>query len=172
MSESPLSEPSKSRLVQALLASLRAGLEKLEQSQRTVQAGAIHEETRQEDPKDTRAIEAQYLARGLADRVETLQGAVAALASMDLPQFGASDPVAIGAVVTLQEETDAGELRETSYFLVPAAGGEAVEVDGLRVLALTPQSPLGEELMGRTEGEDVEADLPGGRLEARLLRVR
>ena len=38
-------------------------------SQKTVQSGAIHEETRQEDPKDTRAIEATYLARGLAERV-------------------------------------------------------------------------------------------------------
>ena len=57
-------------------------------SQSAAQAGATHDETRQEDPKDTRAIEATYLARGLAERVERMRESVAVFARLEVADFG------------------------------------------------------------------------------------
>ena len=64
-----MKRPDKNELIEALRARVTAELRTLRESQRAAQEGATHEETRQEDPKDTRAIEAQYVSRGLAERV-------------------------------------------------------------------------------------------------------
>src|SRR5690606_13474742 len=69
----------KRAVLRALHARLAERLAGLTSSQKTAQAGATHAEANQEHAKDTRAIEQQYLARGLAERVETLREAVAAL---------------------------------------------------------------------------------------------
>ncbi|MCP3978396.1 MAG: hypothetical protein GY716_03555 [bacterium] len=156
---------------QTLVAELRARVElemqSLRESQRAAQDGAIHEEARQEDPKDTRAIEAQYIARGLAERVETLQGTLAALAQFRLDGFGPDDPVGLSALVALHDGDD-----ERVYFLVPVGGGEALEANRTTVRTLTPASPLGRAITGKCVGDDVELELPGRRLDATIEWVR
>lgn len=119
-------------------------------------AGATHPEARQEHPKDTRAIEAGYLARGLAGRVETLQEEQLALQRMEVRDFGADHPVALGALVEVER---AGGGRAV-YFLLPVAGGETVEVDGREVRVVTPASPIGEAMVGAVRGDDLEVRGP------------
>jgi hypothetical protein len=59
-------EIDKARGLEVLRRRITETLDGLVDSQNAAQAGSIHEETRAEDPKDTRATEASYLARGLA----------------------------------------------------------------------------------------------------------
>lgn len=157
----------KEEIVAALRARLEGQLEALLASQKSVQAGAIHEENRQEHPKDTRAIEAQYLARGLAERVETLRDAVTTMANLRLSVFGEDAAAAVSALVAVEFDDE-----ESLYFLVPVGGGEKLEVAGELVQTLTPSSPLGQALAGRREDESVVVDLPGGRREALIVSVR
>ena len=49
-----MSRPDKARLLARLQERIAAELQTLRESQRAAQDGATHEETRQEDPKDTR----------------------------------------------------------------------------------------------------------------------
>jgi len=146
-----------------VLAALRARLEStlagLVEAQRSAQTGAIHPEARQENPKDTRAIEAGYLARGLAERVEVLRDGVTALAALRPRAFAARDPLAVGALAGLED----GDGTASVVLLAPAGGGERIEIGGVVVLVLTPGSPLGAALAGRRLGDDVEVALPGGR---------
>jgi len=158
----------KRRVLEALQARVEEALAKLTASQKTVQAGAIHEETRQEDPKDTRAIEAGYLARGLAERVETLKDTVSALGLLRLRDFGPEDPAALTAIVALAP-IDGPDDAETVYFLVPAGGGERLLVDDTTVHSITPSSPVGCEIVGRQVDDDVELELPGGLRKATLV---
>ncbi len=154
-----------------LLAELRAcvqrDLDTLIASQESAQSGAIHEENRQEHPKDTRAIEAQYLARGLAERAEALRDAVTMLAALRLSEFGEDDPVAVGALVALDFDGD-----ESLYFLMPTAGGERLAIGDSTIQTLTPASPLGRAIAGRKVGDTIEVELPAGRREAELLWSR
>jgi transcription elongation GreA/GreB family factor len=149
----------KRALLERLRALLAERLEGLSAAQKATQAGAVHAETKQEHPKDTRAIEASYLARGLADRVETLRDGVAALARLELRELSAEDDVRLGALVGLRDEDG----TETVCFLVPAGGGERLEADGVSVLVVTPRAPLGASLLGCGVGEQIEVELPGGR---------
>jgi Transcription elongation factor, GreA/GreB, C-term len=134
-------------------------LDTLTASQLSAQSGATHEETRSEHPKDTRAIEAQYLARGLADRVETLRTAVISLATLRLARFGPDDEIALTALVGVQDEAGLAAV----YFLAPAGGGEHVEVDGCSVQVVTPISPVGRALVEKQVGDEAVVELPGGR---------
>ena len=160
----------KRRVLQALHARVEETLATLTASQKTIQSGAIHEETRQEDAKDTRAIEAGYLARGLAERVETLKETIAALRALRLRSFGPDDPVALTAIVALAP-LDVSDAEETLYFLVPSAGGERLLIDDTTLHSITPSSPVGRELVGRLVDDDVELELPGGLRKAIILRV-
>jgi transcription elongation GreA/GreB family factor len=154
----------KKEVLTLLRAKLDADLRSFTASQGAAQAGATHEETRQEDPKDTRAIEATYLARGLAERVEMIRDAVAVFSRLVPVDFDPEDPIAVTALVGLEHKS--GE--ESVYFLVPSAGGETLVLDGTTIRTLTPGSPLGGVLIGKKVDDEVELNLPGKRLAARI----
>ena len=159
--------PDKTALLDALRERINGELRALRDSQRAAQDGATHEETRQEDPKDTRAIEAQYVARGLAERVEELQDTLAELARMRLDSFEEDDAIALSALVGTDDGGD-----ERIYFLVPIAGGETLSLDGTEIRTLTPASPLGRALSGRHVDDEIVLELPGRRLTATVAWVR
>jgi hypothetical protein len=158
----------KQLVLEALQARLCANLASLVASQRATQSGATHEETRQEHPKDTRAIEATYLARGLAERVETLQKGVTLLESLALRSFGPNDPIGLTALVGFENE----EAEPQVSFLVPCAGGEVLEVEGMSIQCLSPGSPLGRALVERQVDDEIEIALPGGRHTLTITWVR
>jgi len=152
----------KTRIIAALRARLRENLNSLTAAQGAAQSGATHEQTRQEDPKDTRAIEAAYLARGLAERVETMRSEIAVVGTMQGRSFSSQDSIAMGALVGLKS----GDEEEAVYFLTPCGGGEKITVDGIVIQVLTTTSPLGAAVIEKRVGDEIELVLPTRRLEA------
>ena len=69
--------------------------------------------------------------------------------------FAPGAPIAIGA---LGELSDRGG-RGPRYFIGPGGGGLEVSHEGHSVLVLTPQSPLGRQLLGKRVGETIH--VPG-----------
>lgn len=109
-------------------------------------AGAIDDEARPENTKDTRGLEQSYLARGYAQRVAELEAAVAAIAVMTI---AAQSRVAIGAIViTLAVDDD----RERAFLIAGHGGG--VELGDITVV--TPTSPLGRALLGKCIDDECE----------------
>ena len=158
----------KRAILNLLRARLETELRNFTRSQDAAQSGATHAESRQEDPKDTRAIEATYLARGLTEQVELMRDAVTIFSRLEVADFGPDDPIGITALVALEEERDG----ESIYFIVPCAPGERLALDGTTIRTLTPGSPLGQALMGRQTDDEVELDLPGRRLVATITWTR
>ncbi|HEY6724523.1 MAG TPA: GreA/GreB family elongation factor [Polyangiaceae bacterium] len=147
----------KARVLAALRHELEAQLELAQAAQHHAQAGATHEESKPENDKDTRAVEASYLARGQARRVVDLEEAVVKVNALVPRAFSAELPVALGAVVKL--EHDAGSLW---YLLAPAGGGLSISTGSLVLTVVTPQSPVGKALLGRRVGDDVDIRTPQG----------
>jgi transcription elongation GreA/GreB family factor len=150
--------PEKADVLAALVERVRTDRAEALRSQHAAQHGATHVETRAEDPKDTRATEASSLARGLAERAESLSKAVAVLEAFHPPAFGGDDAIALGALVALEDDAGEADL----FFLVPAGGGENLDVDGRRVRTLSPRTPLGARLLGLAVGDEVSAPSPRG----------
>ena len=141
----------KRRVLDAVLAAVRADLEAVTASQQQTQAGATHEDARPENDKDTRALESTYLARGLAQRVADLRAAASALATLALRAFDDDTPIALTAMVAL--EAASGDCEH--YFLAPSAGGVRVVVDGAAVAVITPNAPLARALAGKRTDDEV-----------------
>ncbi len=148
----------KAEVLAVLRARVEADLEAVTASQQDAQAGATHEEAKSEHDKDTRATEASYLARGLAERVVQLGAEASALANLVVRSFGDDDPIALSALVTVEDDDGA----ERVYFITPAGGGLKVTVGGVDVSAVTSQSPLGRGLVGKQVDDDVELATPDG----------
>ncbi len=150
--------PDKIRVRAALLAHLEERVEVMKASAETTREGATHEESRAENDKDTRGLEASYLARGQAKRVVELQDDRSAIRLLPTRAFGPSDPIGEGALILV--EVDA---RYQCFLMVRRGGGLRVEVDGMEVQVLTPSSPVGRALIGCHEGDDFRLQV-GGKL--------
>ena len=151
-------------LQRELLASLEATLQALARAHADAREGATHAEARPENDKDTRALEASYLARGQAMRVAALEAALAAVRTMPLPVGGEGVPAALGALIEARE----GPTR-LRFFLAPEGGGLRL-ADGVQVV--TPRSPLGQALVGKRVGDEVEVTLAGRTRVLSLTRVQ
>lgn len=154
--------PSKAELKEELARILQADLEVLERAQAATREGATHEEAKAESDKDTRAIEQSYLARGQVARVEELRQGVAQVLAMAIRDFVEGAPAALGALVSVEDEDE----RKRVVFIAPYGGGNRLSED--RVQVVTPRSPFGQALLGKSEGDDCELMLEG---QMRLLTI-
>ncbi len=157
--------PDKHAVLRAVRAAIDEDLAAATASQKTAAAGATHEESKPENDKDTRGLEASYLARGLAKRVGELKATQGALLSM--PTHACKEG-GLGALIVVDDEHGAA----ACYLLAPVAGGVMVEVDGAKVQVVTPQSPIGRALVGKSAGDDAQAKTPKGALELTVVAVR
>jgi transcription elongation GreA/GreB family factor len=129
-------------------------------------AEATHEQSKAENKYDTRGLEASYLARGQSKQATEIQAAIAAFEKLDARKFGVGEPIDVGAFVELEFE---GE--KMAYFIGPRAGGTEVLHDKREVLVITPQSPLGEQLLGKKQGDILKLNLAGGQNQYHVTAV-
>lgn len=139
---------SKSALIRKIMEALRDNATRVADAARTAHDEATHEENRVEDPYDTRALEASYLAAGQARQMEGVAEALQQYGVMVPRKFGPRDAVDVGALVGVESD---GERRR--YFIGPGAGGMEITLGGKNILVLTPQSPLGAQFIGRHKGD-------------------
>lgn len=158
----------KGAIVRAAIAQLEADAAALRASAEATREGALHEESRAENDKDTRGLEASYLARGQAKRVEETEEAATRLRFLTLRAFGGDDPIDLAALVHVEID----EAEEACFFLAPVGGGLRVEVDGVTVTLLTPASPVGRALAGKVRGDVVELTTRGSVREYAIVDVR
>jgi transcription elongation GreA/GreB family factor len=145
----------KNQIRAALVKRLQSEVEALMGAAKAAHEAATHEESRAEDHHDTRGLEASYLAGAQAQRAADLQALISVYRLMPLPELGAGDPIAPGALVELELE-DGG--RRSRYFIVPRGGGTTVTIGGAAIQVVAPQSPLGEALIGRRAGDTVDVE--------------
>ena len=157
----------KQALVTALLAKLEAELANMTKAANTAREAATHEEAKPENDKDTRALEASYLAAGQAERVRDLEAALKTVSKLELLTLGASTPIQTSAVVVLEDDDEV----KTTFFLAPYGGGTNLTVGGVSVQVITPKSPLGQALLGRTKNDVVELRAKGGLKEMTIVDV-
>lgn len=157
----------KKAILQKIIDDLTARVTLHVEAARTAHAEATDEENKAEDQYDTRGLEAAYLAAGQSRQTAETERAIVEFRALDLRKFGPKDPVDLGALVDLQ----AGGEDPALYFIGPSAGGTEVVHDKRSILVITPQSPLGERLVGRKQGDKLKIRIAGETNEYRLLAV-
>jgi len=129
-------------------------------------AEATHESSKAESKYDTRGLEASYLARGQSRQAAELEAAIAEFEKLPVKKFGVDDAIQLGALVELE---NGGE--NFFYFIGPRAGGTEVLHDRKEILVITPQSPLGEQLLGKKQGDRPQLILGGTKQMTRIVTV-
>ncbi len=159
--------PDKLLLRDRILEQLRATLALQVDAAQLARDEAISEESKPENQYDTHSLEAGYLAEGQARQAAEVEESIRLIAALPLPDFSGSAPIALGALAEVRDARGAS----AAYFLCPRAGGLEVKVADRDVMVVTPQSPLGRQLLGRRVGDSVE--LPGRRpaATARIVAV-
>jgi len=156
----------KRAVIKKITAKLMGELEVYFRAAQYARAEATHEQNKPENKYDTRGLEASYLARGQSRQAAELETAIAEFEKLPTRPFTNGDVISVGALVTL----DVGG-EQLFYFLGPRAGGTEVVHDRKEILVITPQSPLGEQLMGHKQGEEPQLNLGGARQTARIITV-
>ncbi len=157
----------KKAILQKIIDDLTARVTLHVEAARTAHAEATDEENKAEDEYDTRGLEASYLAAGQSRQTAETERAIVEFRALELRDFGAKDPIDVGALVDLQPKGEEPAL----YFIGPSAGGTEVVHDRRSILVITPQSPLGEQLVGRKQGDKLKMRIAGETNEYKLLAV-
>jgi len=158
---------SKEALVADTLFLLRETLRQMTAQAVATAQGATHAESRSENSKDTRAIEASYLARGQAARVTQLEAELAQLQHMPLKFFGPTDSISASALIRLYSE----ENPEIILFLAPTGGGNTLVRSPHTIRIVTPLSPLGAAVLGKQLDDLVEFRLAGKALDYEIIEL-
>lgn len=158
---------SKTKVVRQIIVELTRSLENLAGAARTMHADASDEQNKAEDKYDTRGLETAYLASSQARKATETEAALAQYQSLPLQRFTAKTPIALGALIELESR---GEMF--FYFLGPKAGGTEIQIAGQEILVITPESPLGQALTGKTTGDRIKLQGRGPGQEFRVVSVR
>ena len=150
----------KSKVVANILERLRVEFENRSRVSKITRTGGNDAESKAEGKYDTLAIEENYLADGLARQALAAAEAMAEIQKMPLRTFSKDDPIDLGALV----EIEFPGAREW-FFLAPSGGGTEVQHEGTPVTVITPESPLGSQLIGSRVGGRTTAPA------ARIIRV-
>lgn len=157
----------KSALIKKIIARLTDELEVYFRAAQAARAEATHEQSKPENKYDTRGLEASYLARGQSKQASEIETAIEAFEKLEARAFGTAEPIEVGALVEVEQNCE-----RILYFIGPRAGGTEVLHEKREVLVITPQSPLGEQLQGKKQGDTLRLSLAGASQEGRVVSVR
>lgn len=142
----------KADLRTAIISHLRAELALITQAALLARDEAISEESRAHSKYDTHGQEAAYLAEGQGRLAAEIESSIAVYTTLPLPNFASTEAIAVGALVEV--ESAGGRQR---YFVGPRAGGIELPDERGSILVITPQSPVGRQLVGRRVGDTIAA---------------
>lgn len=156
----------KAKLVQKIIDQLEKDLVTLKSAALATYAAATGEESKPENEYDTRALEASYLAGAQAKRVVETEASLLVFQNLKLKSFAQNAPIESTAVVDLELDG-----KQLTVFLAPARGSITVPHEGRSVQVITPQSPLGEALLGLRTDDVAVVEKGTRRLEYEILGV-
>ena len=137
----------KKGLIEHIRVELEKDLAIMMESQKATVEGMTSEESKPENEYDTRGLEASYLARGQAKRINDIREVLLILKHIEVKNFGPDDAISATALVEVEWNG-----KTSLLLMMPQGGGVNVTFEGKKIQIVTPSSPLGEALVGQKEG--------------------
>jgi transcription elongation GreA/GreB family factor len=156
----------KAYLIKQIIASLTESVGVLEKAARASHEEATHESSKAESKYDTRGLEAAYLAGGQARQAKEILDSIKAYEALTTRAFAPGEPIALTALVELDVDG-----TTSTYFIGPRSGGLEIKHRREEIMVITPQSLLGQNLMGKKAGERWAAKLGGSAVRYHIVSV-
>ena len=157
----------KKQILKKITASLSESRAVLEKAARASHAEATHESSKADNKYDTRGLEAAYLAGGQARQVKELSESIKMYESLATKDFASDEPIDLTALVELESDG-----VRSVYFIGPKNGGLEIKVGRKEITVITPQSPLGQDLMDKTAGQRWTTKLDGATVRYHIVSVQ
>ncbi|MEA3493044.1 MAG: transcription elongation factor GreA [Candidatus Margulisiibacteriota bacterium] len=151
------------RLTKKSFEKLKKKLEELKK-RRPVISKAIGEAREHGDLKENSAYHAAKEEQGLNEmRVRELEAKLSDVTIVDEKDLAQNDMVRLGSTVKIKAVASGEEFE---YTLVSAMEADILESK------ISPDSPLGGELVKRKEGEVIEVEAPAGLIKYKILEIK
>lgn len=131
------------------LSNAQAGLEQAYDS-------ATHKENIAENKYDTLGLEASYLAHGQAVRVTEIQQQITRFKRVAKRDLIASDQIEVDSLVELKGPS----AISVWYYISLYGAGQKLELNQVLVTVISPNSPLGQVLLGLEPNDEVKWQTP------------
>ncbi len=138
----------KKDLISLFIKSLESEIAVLKAAALATHDAATNEESRPENQYDTRALEASYLAGAQAKRVNEIEEVILLFRNLNFKEYLLEEPIDLTALVTVKLDG-----KKSLLLMMPKGGGINCLVSGENVQIVTPNSILGETLMGLCAGD-------------------
>jgi transcription elongation GreA/GreB family factor len=159
----------KSDIIQLIVEQLTHDLAVQFNAAKAAHEASTHEENIPDNKYETLALEASYVAQGQANRAQEIRRALETYKQLALQPFADDGPIGLTALVTL-----AGDDAQTrTVFIGPLEGGMKVInlQTGIEMVVITPASPLGRDLLGKSVGDLVRVGTGSGSKEFEIVEV-
>lgn len=140
----------KTLLFKALKEELTKNLELALKAAQATYDIATHEDNKAENKYDTRGLEASYLAGAQAERVRDLKETLGMISTLKIKNFSESDVIAQTALIKISFSG-----KESWLLYLPKGGGQNFSFNNQPIKVITPESPLGELLVGKSVDDEV-----------------
>ncbi|MFY1664277.1 GreA/GreB family elongation factor [Pseudomonas sp. Pseu.R1] len=157
----------KQQVLQRIIERLQIDLDVAIRAAQTAYETATHEENIAENKYDTLGLEASYLAAGQARRVEEIRQALALYQHLTLRPFDEDRGIQPGDLIVLESASG----NEQWLFLGPDAAGLKVQVDDRLITVITARAPLGQNLLSKLDGDEVQIVVNGAQQSFEITHV-
>lgn len=157
----------KTLLLQLIISQLTQDLAVLSQAAKTAHEASTHEENIPDNKYETLALEASYVAQGQANRAQEIKQALDAYKQLSLQHFDHDSAIRLSALVTIES----GDGSSRTVFIGPLEGGLKISAGEIDILVITPLSPLGRDLIGKSVGDIINSGVGAGRKEFEITEV-
>lgn len=155
----------KFKILQLVIAQLSHDLVVFSTAAKTAHEAATHEQNKPDNKYDTLALEASYVAQGQANRAQEIKQSIEIYKSLNLTVD--SEAIRVTSLVTI--EADDGSSK--TVFIGPVEGGMKITDDQIEIIFITPASPLGKALVGRSLGDYIEINAGTSRMEYEIVEI-
>ncbi|MBR7888477.1 GreA/GreB family elongation factor [Marinomonas sp. A79] len=131
---------------------------------------ATNEESVAENKYDTFGLEASYLAHGQSQRVLECEADWQSFVKAELNSVDKESPIKLWSLVSLAA-IDSPNPKNKHFFLSPCAGGLRVDLEEEEIFLVTPSSPVGKVLLGRSIEDEVTLMQNGQQTQYEILDV-
>lgn len=157
----------KKQLILTFIDHLEKELVVLKEAARATAEAATNEESRPENEYDTRALEASYLAGAQSKRVVEVMEVLTLFKTLPFKEFTSADAVQSTALVDVEIDG-----KKNRLLMMPKGGGVNLRLGDHTVQIVTPNSSLGETILGMKVGDVAEFEVGPNVRECEILAIQ
>ncbi len=157
----------KKQVIAVFINHLEKELEVLKEAARATAEAATNEESRPENEYDTRALEASYLAGAQSKRVVEVMEVLTLFKTLSFKEFKPGDAVQSTALVDVKLDG-----KKNRLLMMPKGGGVNMRLEDQTVQIVTPNSSLGETILGLKVGEVAEYEVGPNVRECEIVAIQ